>query len=200
VTAAEQKEALRRRMRAAESSPWGRGGGARRKANEAIAEALIASSQWAASEALALFVGVRHEVDTWSLIEAAWSAGKTVYLPLVRSRGIMSMHVVNSRESLVPGSFGLLEPKPECPEGLAEFDRSLCVCVPGLAFTRRGERLGQGGGFYDRFLAGLVSHAGPRRTLGVAYAWQLLDELPTSDHDQRVESLLTESGIVSCGI
>ena len=65
------------------------------------------------------------------------------------------------------------------------------MIVPGLAFTRRGDRLGQGGGWYDRVLAGVRDDC---VTIGVAFAPQLVDELPVEPHDRPVDLVVTEHG------
>ncbi len=70
------------------------------------------------------------------------------------------------------------------------------VIVPGLAFTRRGDRLGQGGGWYDRFLAGVRPEC---RTIGVGFDEQIVDDLPVEDHDIRLDHVVTESGDIVGG-
>ena len=65
------------------------------------------------------------------------------------------------------------------------------VIVPGLAFTSAGDRLGQGGGWYDRFLAGVRPEC---RTIGVGFVEQIVDALPVEDHDIRLDHVVTESG------
>jgi 5-formyltetrahydrofolate cyclo-ligase len=67
------------------------------------------------------------------------------------------------------------------------------VIVPGLAFTPGGQRLGQGGGWYDRFLVGV---RGDCETVGVCFREQLVDELPTEPHDVAVDRIVTDSGLV----
>ncbi len=64
-----------------------------------------------------------------------------------------------------------------------------CVIVPGLAFTLAGDRLGQGGGWYDRYLAGLRPEA---ITIGVAFAPQIVDSLPVEPHDIRLDKVITD--------
>jgi 5-formyltetrahydrofolate cyclo-ligase len=68
------------------------------------------------------------------------------------------------------------------------------ILVPGLAFTRLGQRLGRGGGYYDRYLASL-----PAKTLkiGVCFGFQIVDALPTESHDQAVAAVVTEAGFLS---
>ena len=67
------------------------------------------------------------------------------------------------------------------------------VIVPGLAFTPGGQRLGQGGGWYDRFLVGVH---GDCEIVGVCFREQLVDELPTEPHDVAVDRVVTDSGLV----
>jgi len=70
------------------------------------------------------------------------------------------------------------------------------VIVPGLAFTPHGDRLGQGGGWYDRFLADVRPDC---RTIGVGFAEQIVDTLPVEVHDIRLDHVVTESGDVVRG-
>ncbi len=70
------------------------------------------------------------------------------------------------------------------------------VIVPGLAFTPHGDRLGQGGGWYDRFLAGARPDC---RTIGVGFVEQIVDTLPVEDHDVRLDHVVTESGDIVVG-
>jgi 5-formyltetrahydrofolate cyclo-ligase len=65
------------------------------------------------------------------------------------------------------------------------------IIVPGVAFTRRGDRLGQGGGWYDRFLPGRRSDC---VTIGVGFAEQILDEVPVEDHDVRLDAIVSDAG------
>ncbi len=77
------------------------------------------------------------------------------------------------------------EPVPTWPD---------VVIVPGVAFTRRGDRLGQGGGWYDRFLAGVRPEC---RTIGVGFVEQIVDALPVEDHDICLHHVVTEWGDVT---
>ena len=93
---------------------------------------------------------------------------------------------------LSPGRFGILEPPQDAPcSSLLELD---LVFIPGVAFDRYGGRLGRGGGFYDRALAGADGSAGPRR-LGVGFAFQWVERVPVLDHDLAVHGVLTEEGL-----
>lgn len=92
---------------------------------------------------------------------------------------------------LVETRYALREPGPGAPVvAIGEID---LVVVPGVAFLRTGQRLGRGGGFYDRFLARLSPGA---RTVGLVLSCQLVDELPGEPHDMGVGVVITEDGPV----
>ena len=107
----------------------------------------------------------------------------------VTAGGEMDFHFVSDFTTLTPGAFGIREPNQRLHPKVAPQDLDL-ILVPGLAFTRSGQRLGQGGGFYDRFLKRLNVP-----TLGIAYECQLFSELPCEVHDQGIDNLLTEKGL-----
>jgi 5-formyltetrahydrofolate cyclo-ligase len=84
--------------------------------------------------------------------------------------------------NLGPGAYGIPAP-PDGPEA-SSLDVILC---PGLAFTRDGRRLGQGGGYYDRILPRFPQ----ARTIGIAFPCQIVDDLPWESHDRRMDAILT---------
>ncbi len=97
-------------------------------------------------------------------------------------------------EGLQTGAYGILEPV----EGAGIDREALCSSgllwlIPGVAFDLRGNRLGRGGGYYDRLLAGAE---GTR--VGVAFEWQLVQEIPTAGHDVRVHGIVTEKRWLDC--
>jgi len=141
---------------------------------------------------IGVYAAMRRELDLalcWPLLQA-WPA--TLYFPAV-SRGQLLPGAVSPDQApddvLRPGHFGVPEPpKDQLLECWPDLD---LILVPGLAFDRLGNRLGWGKAYYDRLLAAL-----PSRTLrvGAAYAFQLLDNLPSEPHDQRMDLLLTPDG------
>ena len=133
---------------------------------------------------IAVYLASKDEIDLADFITAALSFGSVLVAPrwngteyeLVRVEGL---------ETLVKGPHGILEP----PAGTVVRPRDVRAwLVPGLAFTKKGGRLGYGGGWYDRLLCKV-----PRRVpkIGVAYAFQLVDELPTEPHDIRLTSVVS---------
>lgn len=83
---------------------------------------------------------------------------------------------------------GLAEARVVSPEDIA------AIIVPGLAFTKAGQRLGRGGGYYDRYLASLPSAT---QKIGVCFSLQIVDGLPIESHDQKMDVVITEDGIVT---
>ena len=189
------KEDLRRTLRAARR----RWMPERAAASRALFEHVRAQPWWSAAESLAAFVGTAEEVDTTPLLEGAWAAGKRVWLPRVASRHARTLAWVRVDDpaALVPGAFGLLEPRPDGRPGtLAEVD---VVFVPGLAFDRRGGRLGMGGGFYDRALEPWRETERPLRVGLCATPFVMAEELPAALHDVPMHWLVTERGGEPCG-
>lgn len=189
---ADRKAALRERIRSMRRrQPPGL---ARARSLEAQ-QRLLAAECWRAARSVALYAALKGEMSTDRLLEAAWQSGRTVYLPRVhpQERGRMDFVACAGFEQLRPGPFGLREPEESLPgfgaEEAGKGFRPDLLILPGLAFDRRGGRLGFGGGYYDRFLdnADLIC---PR--VGLCFAFQVLRELPLEQWDQRVQFLCTE--------
>ncbi|MDR1125324.1 MAG: 5-formyltetrahydrofolate cyclo-ligase [Deltaproteobacteria bacterium] len=163
-------------------------------------ERLLAEPAWKNAGFITLYVAAKGEIQTGRLLEAAWAAGKRVFLPRVdkKERGLMHFLRCSGREQLGPGSFGLLEPLEElCPacdfarEGYPDL-----MILPGLAFDRRGGRLGWGGGYYDRFLEMCAAAAAPTRFIGLGYTFQLLPEVPVEPWDRPVDAVCTDEEFI----
>lgn len=130
-----------------------------------------------------LYASFGGEVDTFGLMDALWQQGFSVALPRV-SGDRMDFYLVRGRKDLVPGFRDIPEPaqdcvKADCPQAV--------VITPGMAFTRRGDRMGYGGGFYDRFFSEEPEH----KRVAVCYPFQIFPELPTEEHDKRMDAVLT---------
>ena len=105
------------------------------------------------------------------------------------------VRVRDPERDLVPGRYGILEPRPELPAVDGETGRELLYLVPAVACDRSGTRIGRGGGWYDRILVGVR-----RAPVAVIYACQLSEEpLPREDHDLPMGLIVTEAGVIRCG-
>jgi len=128
------------------------------------------------------------ELDIRPLLQACHEAGHILALPCTPRKGHpLTFRKWKPTHTLKAGPYGTREPYPEQPE-----IHPTLVLVPLLAFTQYGERLGYGGGFYDRTLSALKIHHDVF-ACGVAYAAQEAATLPTDEHDQRLDGILTES-------
>ena len=153
-------------------------------------ERLFSLPHYRESPALLLYLSVESEPDTWPVLENALKQGKAVYAPCCLDReGRMAFYRVFSRGCLAPGPFGIWEPDPaRCPPWKGE--AALCL-VPGLAFDRKGFRLGYGKGYYDRFLADFRG-----ASVGLCYGPLLLPDLPRGPYDRPVDVVLADTGIL----
>ncbi len=167
-------------------------------ASHAAQQHLLADPAWQAAQQVVLYMPIRNELDTTLLLDAAWNAGKTVFLPRCEPDcpGEMCLAPCTCTADLAPGAYGIHEPHPaRCPAVNPDapgFAPNLAV-IPGVAFTRAGLRLGFGGGYYDRFLARPA--LANTRLVGFAYTFQIVDALPAEPWDRPVHALCTETSL-----
>lgn len=193
----EHKRELRRRFRAERDGLVTK---TRDSADARIARRVCALAAWRQADVVLAYYATGSEVSTRPLIEEAWLADKTVALPRCNAGNTLSWYRVGPGEldALAPGSWGIPEPEA-CSNRLIDPAalRHAVALVPGLAYDRQGFRLGYGGGYYDRFLAGFSGVA-----LGLCRSAQLvwsLGELGALDaYDRAVACVVTEEGPISC--
>jgi len=134
----------------------------------------------------------RNEVNLIPLLEWIISNQKKLLVPVVEEGELISVELT-SFNHLERNSFGVLEPIERVPSSLeSEID---LVLVPLLAVDSKGNRLGYGKGYYDRFFKRLNSQA---FKLGVAFAFQVLNHVPATGNDIRLDAVVTESGMMLC--
>ncbi|MGA0128360.1 MAG: 5-formyltetrahydrofolate cyclo-ligase [Burkholderiales bacterium] len=165
----------------------------RGRLSESITEKILDEKSYKEAKVVAAYSSFGSEFETSMFIGDALARGKSVALPRVSEDLKMIQFFVcsNLAEELTPSRLGILEPIPErCAQvnlELIEF-----ILVPGVAFTVDGKRLGYGGGYYDRVIPWL-----PIGTPKVAAAFklQLLESLPTEDHDLSVDYVVCEESL-----
>ena len=160
-------------------------------ADKSISQRLIAMSEFRAAESIFIFVGVGHEIDTSLIIEHALGAGKHVYVPYCLGNGIMVAARLNSLSELRRGLYGIPSVSEENP--VTEPREVNLIIVPAVCYDRRGNRLGRGGGYYDRYLE-LVSE--DTVSVGVCRSPQLLDSLRVMPHDRQVDIVVTDKEVI----
>jgi 5-formyltetrahydrofolate cyclo-ligase len=185
------KKALRLRVRQLRSALPPR---ERELASQRILQQILQREAYQRARVLHTYVSWQDEVDTHQLIRAALHAGRLVAVPKVRRESHMLAHFfIGSFEALAPGTLGILEPSEEKGAKQAVTPDNIdLVIVPGLAFDRQGNRLGYGAGYYDRFLAEITA-----LKIGVAFAVQIVEEVPVAPYDQRVDLIVTENEVIS---
>ncbi|MBQ0059139.1 MAG: 5-formyltetrahydrofolate cyclo-ligase [Lachnospiraceae bacterium] len=143
-------------------------------------------------DTILLYASYGGEVDTSFIFEEAVKQGKLVAYPKVTGKD-MAFFMVKDKDDLLAGYKGILEPSDHCSMvGEDQLSRALLL-MPGIVFDRNGNRIGQGGGFYDRFLA-RYPHI---KRAALAYDYQVLDQmLPTEEHDCNTSVIITESEVI----
>lgn len=160
----------------------------------AIAQHVIESPEFQAAEQLLIYMDFKSEVYTGPIIDAALSRGKRVYVPVVvpEQPDLLLVAYHGADTPMVRSSFGILEPVPG-PENTVAIDTIDLVLAPGVAFDAKGYRLGYGGGYYDRLLAG--ADRSRLQVIALAFDCQLVPELVHEPWDRVMDGLITETQI-----
>ncbi len=162
---------------------------ARRERSLRAAHHLETSGVWRSAGSIALFASMNTEIDTAPLIHLAWEAGCKVALPTTPPLGRpLVFRYATANTPMVRSAYGIMEPDPSAQEVPA--NALDLIIVPGLAFDKRGARLGYGGGYYDRTIVSASC------VIMFCFACQELDAVPEEPHDQRVHGVVTEEGWV----
>ncbi|MDA8233566.1 MAG: 5-formyltetrahydrofolate cyclo-ligase [Clostridia bacterium] len=159
-----------------------------------VAERLFNLPEFIRAKTIMFYLDFRNEVKTGKMIEKALELGKRVVVPITDTKNIklIPSEILDFPGDLVPGTWGILEPKPECVRPVAAGDIDLVV-VPGVAFDTKGNRLGYGGGFYDRF----NPTTRPDTVLvALAFELQIQPDVYPEPHDYRVHYVFTEDRVI----
>lgn len=155
---------------------------------------LVSIEPFQDASTIMMFLSLPHEVDTAEAILHAWQLDKTVAVPKIswEQRHMIPVQINSLETGLSTGASGLRHPVAGVPVPFEEID---LVVTPGLGFDRKGNRLGRGGSYYDRFFSNADLKA---VRCGLALAEQLIDAIPVVDHDVPVDLLVTDKEIVHC--
>lgn len=133
------------------------------------------------------YISIGSEVDTVDLIKVLLSNNKKVAVPYCNECR-MDFYFINSLDELAVGAYGIPTVDPKTAIKVSDFSDALCI-VPALSLDLNGNRLGYGGGYYDRFLA-----ENRIDTVGLCIEKCIADELPSEEFDIKIKSILTENG------
>jgi 5-formyltetrahydrofolate cyclo-ligase len=191
----------------------------------ALLDKLLETEEYQNCSKVLTYLSFRSEVDTYDIIQYSIKLGKEVFIPKVEAKGL-EFYRINHLEGLIQSKFGVLEPNSEeaeryyrddsvSAENNPEVDnirsnnlersnpdekrdpkyRDLML-LPGLAFDFRGNRIGYGAGYYDKYLATHRSESFYK--IALAYDFQVVDRIPADEYDIRVDKIITPTRIITC--
>lgn len=163
----------------------------RREAGEALARAVLGWPGLRPGRTVALYAALSDEVPTAGLMRELLERGHPVLLPRAGRDDRLEFAACREIRLLAEGRWGIAE--PPASEPAVALSRGDLVLLPGVAFDRKGGRLGRGGGWYDRSLPSDVC-----ALFGVAFRFQIVDRVPCTALDRRMKGVFTEGGLELC--
>ena len=160
--------------------------------SEQICNKIINSQEYKKSTIILGYMALFDEVDLSLLMKDAFEQNKTIYLPHVfPSTNKMEFYKFKSDSKVITGEFGITEPEQTEPFILSSLDKNtkLLALIPGRAFTKTGERLGRGKGFYDIYFEKLAANKNIHMK-GVCFPEQIVDFIPTTPNDIKMTSVV----------
>ncbi len=166
----------------------------RRGRSASIAQALFALPEYEAAGTVLFYVSFRSEVSTRRMIEQAISHGKRVLAPKVehRRRELRLFEIKDLSTDLEAGYMNIYEPVEKRTREASPDEPDLVV-MPGVGFDEKGNRLGYGGGYYDRLATKLRPDV---RLVALAFEEQVVDEVPSLPHDRKADRIITEKRVI----
>jgi 5-formyltetrahydrofolate cyclo-ligase len=150
-----------------------------------VRAALERWTEWQRARCVCGFAALPAEPE----VLAPWPSDKQIALPRVEG-GHLRLHSVLDPSDLVAGAYGIREPHPDAPPGGNTFD---LILIPGVAFDRKGGRLGRGCGYYDRLLKEILG-----LRVGICFDHQIVPAVPCGPLDMAVDFLATPCGVLKC--
>lgn len=156
-----------------------------RKSNMVFSN-LIRIKEYLELPVLLCYASYNNEVMTEKIIADGLSRGKMVALPRVNGRD-MDFFYIKSFNDIKPGYMSIPEPITDKMAGKADVQQAFMV-IPGTSFDRNFNRNGYGGGFYDRY----IEEKPPECIAGIAFEYQIFDDIPSEEHDKKVNYIVSE--------
>jgi 5-formyltetrahydrofolate cyclo-ligase len=157
-----------------------------------VARRLAETEAWQDADTVLGFLSMPHELDTAELLASARAGGKQVAVPLIDGEDIRFLLLAQDPALLPRDRWGIPVPDPAWAEMQPALAGRILVAAPGLAFDRKGGRLGRGKCYYDRFLARARAQARHVTVLGICLSEQVVETVPTEAHDVPLDGLVTE--------
>lgn len=163
-----------------------------RSYSDLIQSQLFQHPSYLSCSQLFCYVSFNQEVITRDIISKALTQGKKVAVPKIAGDE-MNFFFIESLEELKPGILGILEPKAE-NEAIPLHSEQNLVIVPGIAFDHSKNRIGYGKGYYDRYFKKQIG--AKMHKVALAFDFQILEQLPVDDYDEKVDQIITQSAII----
>ena len=161
--------------------------------SEKVCEILCAEQIYKDAKVIYPYLAYNQEIITDRLIERAWADGKAVAVPKCYEDNRMEFHRISSFDDTECGMYGI--PEPKCGEIVDDDD--VLIIMPGLAFDTEFNRIGYGGGYYDRYLERKQNCNFLK--VAFAYDFQMVEHIDVDDHDYKVDVIITEKGCLYAG-
>jgi 5-formyltetrahydrofolate cyclo-ligase len=160
--------------------------------SQQMARVFLEASEYKKCSRLFCYASFNQEVRTFTIIKKALSDGKRVAVPKVLG-DVISFYDINSLEELYPSKLGIPEPEKQ-PEVFPELGKDNVILVPGLAFDKKGNRIGYGKGYYDRYFTEYDEANWIK--IALAYDFQVMDKVPFEESDRAINRIITQTSVI----
>jgi len=161
----------------------------------AIKKNLFDLEEFIDAKSVLMYVSFRTEVDTLAQLKGILCLGKNLAVPLVDSKTkTLTLYEIKDITELEPGYMGIPEPNVSEDRKVELKDIDIVV-IPGTGFDHKGNRLGYGGGYYDRLLANTEKDI-PK--IALAFEEQIVDNIPAEPHDMKMDIIVTDERVIRC--
>lgn len=171
----------------------------------AIRQSFFSLEEFRKASYIMMYVSFRSEVETKSYLQDIITIGKELIVPLVDSANrLLELYEIRNVSELVPGYKGIPEPGIKDNRRVELNDIDLII-IPGAGFDEKGNRIGYGGGYYDRLLSGIRKrnllpddpHPSPM-LIALAFEEQIVKEIPSEPHDIKMDMIITDRRVIRC--
>lgn len=163
------------------------------KFSRAVVEKFLASTVYKNSTVIMAYLSTAEEIQLNEFILIALQAGKILAVPFIEGHEMQAVRLPNL-DALEIGAYKILTVKRDFRQFI-DAEKIDCVIMPGLAFDANGNRLGKGGGYYDKFFSRAVN----AKKIALAYDCQLVEKVPIEPHDLKVDAVITPTKILEGG-
>ena len=165
----------------------------KKRKDDAVRKNLFDIEEFIDAKSVLMYVSFRTEVDTFDQLKAILCLGKKLIVPLVNSKEkTLTLYEIKDITELEPGYMGIPEPNVN-EDRKVELKEIDIVVIPGTGFDTKGNRLGYGGGYYDRLLADTGKHI-PK--IALAFEEQIVEDIPAEPHDMKMDIIVTDERVI----